>query len=134
MERETILSDDFVTLYYYPGKGVVYHILHKYKYGEPFRKFLMTGVETLRKNKGTKWLSDDRSYATLTKEDLEWGPAVFAPAAIKAGWKYWAIVMPEKVVGRMAMAHVVELYGKLGVTVQIVESPEEGMAWLDSQT
>jgi hypothetical protein len=132
MDRETIAKTDFGIMYYYPETKIVHHILQKYEFGQPFRDFLSMGTKAIGERGACKWLSDDRSYATLTKEDMEWGRDVFAPDTIKAGWLYWAIVMPEKTVGKMAMDRIIAMYSEMGLTVQIFAEPEEGMRWLKS--
>ena len=78
-------------------------------------------------------MSDDRSYAALPKEDLEWGVSHWGPKAVAAGWRYWAIVMPESVLGKMSHQHIIDIYGEMGVTVKVFSDPDEAMAWLKEQ-
>jgi hypothetical protein len=133
MERETIIETDFGVMYYYSKKGIVHHIIHKYEHGEPLRNFLLSGTRTLEKHGACKWLSDDRSYAALTKEDVEWGNAVFGPETVRVGWRYWAIVLPKSVVGKISLEYVIKMYADMGLTAQIFTDPDEGMAWLERQ-
>ncbi len=132
MNRETIATTEFGAMYYYPETGIIHHILQRYEYGEPFRSFLSKGTDVVKERGATKWLSDDRSYATLTKEDIAWGRDVFGPNTVKAGWRYWAIALPKTVIGKMAMEHVIKMYSEIGLTVQVFDDPDEGMRWLES--
>ena len=49
-----------------------------------------------------------------------------------AGWKYWAIVMPDKIVGKMNMKRFIEDYSEKGLTIDIFSDPDEALAWLES--
>ena len=55
---------------------------------------------------------------------------VWSKRAIAAGWKYWAIVMPDAALGKANMRRFIREYADQGVTVQIFGSPEEALEWL----
>jgi hypothetical protein len=133
MPTQTIVQNSFFTLWYHPEKKVVHHQLHKFIAGAPFRELLMSGTDLMRKNGATKWLSDDRSNSALRQDDLEWSETDWAPATAKAGWKFWAIVQPEKVLGQVAMQRLTEKYSKLGVTARVFSDPASAMSWLEKQ-
>jgi hypothetical protein len=81
-----------------------------------------------------KWLSDDRKNSALTKEDQEWSDVHWRPRVIKAGYKHWAIVLPEKLIGELNLKRIIrEKYAGTGVTVQLFNDPEEAMKWLERQ-
>ncbi len=61
----------------------------------------------------------------MTAEDIQWGQDVWTPAVFAAGWKYWAIMMPDKVVGKMSMRRLIDQYSEMGVTVDIFDDTEE---------
>ena len=48
-----------------------------------------------------------------------------------AGWKYWAVIMPRMVFGKMNMRGWIESFSKQGVTVRVFDDPEEAMQWLE---
>jgi hypothetical protein len=133
MDRTTIFENEKGSIYYYPGKKIIHHIMHEYQVGEDLRRFLETGAKLVKENDACKWLSDDRKYQALTKEDMAWGMETFGPKTIKAGWKFWAVIMPESTVGKMAMRRIIEAFESLGVTVQIFTEEDEAMSWLESQ-
>jgi hypothetical protein len=133
MQTQTIIDSPFATLWYYPDKKIVHHRIHKFIFGKDFRDLLMAGTEVLKKNQAAKWLSDDRSNSVLSKEDVEWSEAHWSPPTAQAGWKYWAIVQPDKVLGQLAMSRLMEKYAALGVTARIFSDPTEAMAWLEKQ-
>src|SRR3954471_6951500 len=115
MPSQTIINNAFVTLWYHPEKKIVHHQLHKFIAGPPFRELLMKGTELLKNNQAQKWLSDDRSNSALRQDDLEWSETDWAPVTAKAGWKFWAIVQPEKVLAQVALERLTAKYAKLGV-------------------
>ena len=64
---------------------------------------------------------------------MEWGMSNWFPQTIQAGWKYWAIVQPEKVIAQLNMKKLVEDYAKAGIVAKFFSNPEEAMKWLESQ-
>jgi hypothetical protein len=126
----TVIENDFVTMRYHEDSGILEHQFHKHMWGETFRDALNKGVEALQKYGGSKWLSDDRANAALPQEDTDWGLNEWFPRAQKAGWKYWAIVLPEHVIGQMNMKRIISTYAAKGVVTRIFDNPAAAMAWL----
>ncbi len=133
MLRETVIDNEYVTLWYYPLQKIVHHRIKKFIFGETFHEFLLTGTELMRKNQAKKWLSDDLNCPVLKKEDTEWGDVNWFPQTVKAGWKYWAIVQPKKVLGKMSLEELVEKYSKAGILAKFFNEPDEAMRWLEGQ-
>jgi hypothetical protein len=126
----TVLKNEFATVWYHPDGKIVHHQFHKFIYGQAFRDVLTKGAEIFEQHGATKWLSDDRNNSALPAEDSDWGVQVWTPRVLKSGWKYWAVVMPEKVIGQMNMRRFVEMYSEMGVIVKVFSSPDEALAWL----
>jgi hypothetical protein len=130
MSATTIIDNDYATLLYHPDKKIVHHTFHKPIGGEPFRQVLLAGLNTLKANGAQKWLSDDRANSVLPPEDAEWGTTVWFPQVKAAGWKYWALVVPNDVKGRINMAEFVESYFEQGIRIMVFTDPEEALKWL----
>jgi hypothetical protein len=128
----TIMNDANASMWYYPESKIVHHQMHQFFFGETFRSIMNKGIETLQKNGGHKWLADDRAVAAWAPEDMEWGNNDWFPRAVKAGWKYWAIIMPEKVVGKMTVKKLMDSYSARGVQTRVFSTPEEGKKWLET--
>ena len=133
MTKETIVDNEHISMWYHPDKKIVHHKIHKFVCGEPLQEALEAGAELLKKNGACKWLSDDRGYGALPKEDEVWGDEYWGPKAIASGWRFWALVLPKSVLGKMSIEHFVDVYSGMGVTVKVFTDPDEGMAWLDRQ-
>ena len=133
MPTLTVFDTPSVTVWYHTDKKIVHSQVHKFVSGKDFQDFLLAGSEVLAKNGAKKWLSDDRSNSVLKKEDVDWGHVNWFPQTARAGWKYWAIVQPEKVLAKAAMDRLVEEYGKQGVTSKFFTDPSQAMAWLEKQ-
>ncbi len=131
--RQTIIDNEYASLYYYPDKKIVHHEWHRFVFGKYFREVLTRGAEILESNGCQKWLSDDRGNSALHPEDKAWGDENWAPRVIKAGWKYWALVMPENVIGQLNMTRIVNEYLERGVEVRVFSDPDEAMKWLESK-
>ena len=130
MPTQTVIDDEFVTLVYHHEAGIVHHTFHRFVSGDHFRNTLQQGCELLRQNHGTKWLSDDRGNSALTPSDSLWGDTVWAPAVMAAGWKYWAIILPDQHVAQIHLKQWVERYRGRGIDVRLFNDPESALEWL----
>lgn len=126
-----IYEDEFATLVVYPEMRMVHHTMHKFIYGNAFRNLLMEGLEAFKKYNCNKWLSDDRNNSALRKEDLTWSENSWEPLVFDAGWEYWALVLPEMIIGQMNMRRVIERYKDTPVTVKLFSNPDDAMKWLE---
>ena len=52
---------------------------------------------------------------------------------MKAGWRFWALVMPEKATGKLKMKQLVEDTAKAGMTIEIFDDVNEALSWLKDQ-
>jgi hypothetical protein len=128
--RVTILTNDRISVWCYPARGIIHHEMHKATYGAALREALEQGIVAMAKHGATKWLSDDRRNGAVPPEDLTWGDEVWFPKTVKAGWKHWALVQPDKIIGQMNMRAFVKLYGDRGVNVKVFTEPNAAMSWL----
>jgi hypothetical protein len=133
MAPRTVLDNEYATLWFYDDKKIVHHKIKKYIHGEKLQQLLTTGYETLKASSGKKWLSDDTNNGALTKDDEAWAKANWFPTMVKAGWKYWAIVLPAQIIGQMNMKRFVDDYAKAGITVSVFSDSGQAMAWLERQ-
>ena len=129
-----ILDDDFVALRYHVRTRVVHHELRKFVHGPQFRNVLEKGLELFVKHGANRWLSDDRGNGPLKPADADWALNDWAPRVMAAGWKYWAVVMPEKVLGQMNMKRWITTYAAQGVMVHPFIDPDEGLAWIEQRS
>lgn len=133
MPAQVIIDKDSATLWHYPETKTIHHQIKKFIHGDELRNLLMTGAETLAKTGATKWLSDDRNNGALSREDEQWCKEVWFPKALKAGWKHWAIVQPEKVVGQLNIKRFKETYAQAGINADIFSDLDQAKAWLTRQ-
>ncbi len=132
MPNTTIIDNDYVTMWHYPEDKIIHHKFHKFIHGDKFRDVLNKGVEIFEEQNANKWLSDDRENSALPKDDGIWAMTEWSPRVMKAGWKYWAIVMPDKVMGQTNMNQFMKLYIDQGLVVTVFEDPDEALEWLQS--
>ena len=130
----TAVDNEQFSLWFHEESRIVHHQFHGFVYGEAFRSCLLEGVTLLRKYGANKWLSDDRANSAISKEDFEWSTTEWRREAMNAGWRYWAVVLPEKVVGQMSLQKIFKQYEKDSpVVAKLFTDPEPAMAWLVSQ-
>jgi len=60
MEKEVVLDNEFITIWYHHDKKIVHHQFHKFTCGKDLQDGLSEGATILEKNGARKWLSDDR--------------------------------------------------------------------------
>ena len=133
MATATILDNEYATLFFHQESKIVHHRVKKFIHGERLRELLTKGCETLKKNLGTKWLSDDTNNGPLSKDDEAWAKTSWFPSVVKAGWKSWALVLPAALIAQMNMKKFTDDYAKAGITVQVFSDPKQAMAWLESK-
>jgi hypothetical protein len=133
MRREVVHSSDKITVWAYPDRGIVHHQMLAYCSGDPFRRALDAGIEAMRRIAGSKWLSDDRINHALAPDDLKWADEVWFPKTVAAGWKYWALVPPQSVIGQLNIKRHVRMYKERGVTVEVFAEPDAALWWLDGR-
>ena len=132
MSAVTILDNEYATLWFHPEKKIIHHHFKKFIFGKELQNVLDEGYRQLKKNGAQKWLSDDRLNGALSSADETWAKTDWFPRVLQAGWKYWAIVMPEKVIGQLNMKRFMEDYAKLGITAKPFSDPDEALKWLES--
>ncbi len=130
---ETVIDNEFITMWFYPDKKMVHHKFKKYVKGEPFRNMLLTGTKLMQEKGATKWLSDDSDMPVLSPDDEEWGRVNWFPQTVKAGWKYWAIVLPKMMVGNVNMKRLASEYSQAGITAEVFDNVEAARKWLESR-
>jgi hypothetical protein len=128
-----MLETEQSSLWYYPELKIIHQQFRAFVQGEQFRGVLERGLQIVREYGARKWLSDNRRFNPIPEEDGEWGVNQWSPQMVKAGWKYWAVVMPESATGRMNLRRRIKAYGERGVTVQLFDDPSAAMDWLVSQ-
>ena len=128
---QTILENDHVTILYYADNKLIHHTCHKPVSGESFRTLMEAGADALEELGAIKWLSDDRLNSVLPQEDMDWANANWHPRVAKAGWKYWALVVPEAVLARFAMTRPVGSAFEGGVRTMAFTDLDEAKKWLE---
>jgi hypothetical protein len=134
MGELVILRNEFVTLKYHEDTKIVHHEFHQYVFGEPFRECLLKGLEVMKAHSAIKWLSDDKKNVAIPREEREWMNSEWSDRAFKAGWKYWAIVLPSKAIGKMAMNRILQI-PKLAqqLTINSFNEVDAAYEWLVRQ-
>lgn len=128
--RETIVETSRMSLYYHPLERIVHHELHSYPGFELLQEILLKGLEVMKAHGATNWLSDDRNGGALPRSHHEWGDRVWAPQAVKAGWKNWGLVLPNDLLHTANMQKLAQLYAAQGVTVETFSNPDDAFRWL----
>ncbi len=132
MPANMLLDNEFSSLWFHTEKKIVHHKIKKWIKGDDFKALLDKGYETTKLQKSVKWLSDDRNNGALPTEVEKWAKEDWFARMMKVGWKYWALVLPEKIVGQLTVKRHSEEYAKAGLTVKLFTNPEDGLKWLES--
>jgi hypothetical protein len=133
MNKSLVVDNAMMTVWVYPARGMIHHVMKSYCYGRDFREGLTKGTEAMRLHKVTKWLSDDRASGPLPKDDEKWAYEDWFPQTVAAGWKHWAILQPAKVIAKIKYARATSSWADLGINARVFTDPDEAMKWLDAQ-
>jgi hypothetical protein len=133
MSKVILFETEFITVEYWEAKKLIYHTIHQPISGqlEMFKEALNIGTEALKKYQIHKWLSDDRKNDPLTPAGNEWSFNDWQPRTLKAGWRYWAAVVPESLVAARTLVPVMDELFKVGLRMMVFSNVEEAIAWLD---
>jgi len=133
MSKITIYDSEYITVEYWEHKKSIYHTIHQPISAqlEIFKEALNAGTDALQKYQIHKWLSDDRKNDPLTQAGNEWSFSEWQPRTLKAGWKYWAAVVPQSLVAAGTLMPAMEELFKLGLRMMVFASVEEAIVWLD---
>jgi len=133
MNQILVADNSLISVWIYPERKMIHHVMKTYCHGEPLRDALMKGLAALEQYGATKWLSDDRANGALLPEDAEWATEVWFSRTRAAGWKHWSVIQPQKIIGQVNMARFVKMYADLGVNARMFDDPDEAMKWLEEQ-
>ena len=133
-DLEILLDTPAARLVYHVRPKIVHHEMRRFLHGSALRDLLEQGAELLEKRGARRWLSDDRRNGPVKPDDEEWCKTVWFPRAAAAGWRHWAVVMPQGVLGQMNMRRWIDTYAALGLNAYPFDDPDQGMAWLLEQT
>ena len=132
-KKITILDTPQVSLWYYPDDRIVHHQIKQFITGQPFRDFLLAGTALVEQHRAEKWLSDDRGCPVVPPVDIDWADTEWFPRTAAAGFKYWAVVLPEKTVAQAGIRQLSDKFAKLGVTSKWFTDPRDALWWLQSR-
>jgi hypothetical protein len=132
-ERRVIFQNDHLTLWYYPELKIVHHQMVHAPTSEEFRELLSRGAETLERFGAIKWLSDDRGNTLLKPQDEEWADTEWLPRALRAGFKFWGIVLPQAAIGKLNLQRIASQHARRGVVSRIETMPYPAFEWLKAQ-
>lgn len=130
---EVLIETEAVRLLYRRDDKIVHHEIRRFVHGAQLREMLERGLQALEMHKAQKWLSDDRGNGPLKPADEEWAKSNWFPRVIAAGWKHWAVVMPDAILGQMNMRRWIELYADAGVNAHPFVDPQLALKWLREQ-
>ncbi|CAG1013586.1 hypothetical protein ANRL4_04977 [Anaerolineae bacterium] len=131
MKPITLTDNEYIVVEYLPDRKCIRHEIRKPIGGQVLRDALNSGTEALKKYGACKWISDDRKNGELSAEDREWGFNDWNRRTIEAGWKYWALVVPEAIIAAGSMIPTINMLYELGLRVMVFSTAEEAFAWLE---
>jgi len=126
------IDNHYASLAYYTDTKIVHHCFHKALDSHHLRVVLNTGIDFLQKYQATKWLSDNREIDPHSDEDTLWINTDWLPRALEAGWKYWALVVPDSVKSKMNMTEFVNWFYDHDVRIMVFVNAEAALRWLEN--
>jgi hypothetical protein len=131
-ESISVVDNAMIAVWVYPQRKMIHHQIKAHCHGQNFRDALTKGTAALVQHRATKWLSDDRNNGAVLAEDAAWAQSVWFPRTKSAGWRYWGVVQPAKIIGQMNMARFVKECAAQGISARMFADPNTALAWLDA--
>ena len=133
MNELSLLDTKWAQLYYDPDTGIIHHHLTPEIESHHWQPLLSAGYKTLKEKGATKWLSDNRAMVNPIKdEDNAWIYGTWLPETMAAGWRYWAIIVPDEIAAREMMVDFINEFFAKGLRIMVFSQLEAGMAWLEA--
>lgn len=133
LAREVVFESEHMSVWWHPEQRLIYHQMHKYCLGEAFRAGMTAGTQAMQRHRAISWLSDDRLNGPLPDDDEQWAGAHWFHQTKAAGWKYWAMVLPERAVGKLNVKRFIEVSRKRGIEAQSFVTPAPALEWLSAR-
>lgn len=131
MSEIIIVDNPYITVKYLNDTKIVFHTIHKPVGGQVFRSALNAGTDALKRYGASKWLSDDRLNGPVSDEDREWSFQNWNLPTIQAGWKYWALVVPNELIAAGSLTPVIEKLYEYGLRMMTFSTVEAALEWLN---
>lgn len=131
MSKTSIFDSDSMAILYYPDKKILVQETLKFTTTEERRKALEAGLKMIEQDRVTKWLTNNKSGSAIPQEDIDWGINEWFPRAIKAGLQYWAVILPEKAVGKLSGKKMLDGAAQHGVSIKTFQTEEAALQWLE---
>lgn len=128
-----IIDNEYATLQYHEQARIVHHTLHGFVPDSQLRHLMETGITLLQRYGATKWLANDLKNSAVPQETVRWINEDWFQRAIAAGWKHWAVVMPEKAIGRLSLSQWIGPYTSTGFSVRTFTGEDEALKWIERQ-
>ena len=120
-------------MYFQNLNKIIHHHFKTVAAGDDFRAPLQAGLKLLEEKRATKWLSDDRNNKILSMEDSDWADRSFGIQAMKAGWRAWAMVLPEDRRAQINIERLMQQRKEYGMEIRAFSDVEEALSWLKKQ-
>ncbi len=127
---DIILDNNQVTLKYEKENDLLHDVYKADITFETIQTSLNKGLDLIKAHDIHKWLTDTRAIGGFGKDGAAWVINEWAPGAVEAGWKYWALVVPESMEGRAAMMQFMGTFAEKGVNVRVFTSEPPAREWL----
>lgn len=132
MQKISLYDSEYITVEYWEDKKLIHHVVHQPISGqlEMFKEALNIGTEAMQKYQVHKWLSDNRKNDRFTQAGKEWFDE-WQARTMKAGWKYWATIVPESLAGAGTLMPIMEELYNRGLRMMVFTDMEQAVEWLD---
>lgn len=130
MATINVIDNKYARLSYDTDQKIVHHCFHHELDSANLRAVLNSGIELLKSHNAEKWLSDNREIEPHSEEDGAWVNEDWLPRAVAAGWKYWALIVPDDLMARLNMSEFVESFYNKGIRIMVFTDHHQAWSWL----
>lgn len=128
------VDNEFYTAWYVPDYSMIRHVWHQHCKGETWRNIMTLAADAFVGHNCFKWLADDRKFlGAMTPEDWAWAEVNFAKRCREAGWKYFAMVLPDSGMAKVSIRAVCNAFSANGIETEAFTDYVKAYVWITTR-
>ncbi len=131
---KTVFENDFAKFEFDEGKKIFYTLVNENSVnvkGQEIMDVILVLAQEITQNEPLFIMTDDRKRGFIYDVDIQkWVAETVAHAAINAGVKKYAILLPTEMISSLSTEQTVDEIADLPLEIKYFEDEEKAMDWL----
>lgn len=127
-----IYQDNLVKVYYYDELSVGLSVWRGNGVGSDYRQTMNAVLDVIKEKKITRWIGDVSDFGVVSRENKDWTNATWFAAAMEAGLRRMAIILPTDIFGSMSAKEVLSKVTE-DVHIKNFDDLEHAKEWIKNE-